>query len=51
MAGRFGKYGDAKRKAHLRRKGKTGNRITGTGKDRRRDYPKKKRRDQVRPKP
>ena len=51
MAGRFGKYGDAKRKAHLRRKGKTENRITRTREDRRRGSPKKKSKDQVLPKP
>ena len=46
MAGRFGKYGDAKRKAHLRRKGKTGNTIPKTREDRRQCSPKKKRKDQ-----
>jgi hypothetical protein len=46
MAGRFGKYGDAKRKAHLRRKGKTGNTIPKTREDRRQCSPKKKIKDQ-----
>ena len=46
MAGRFGKYGDAKRKAHLRRKGKIQNRLPKTREDRRPYSPKKKRKDQ-----
>jgi len=45
MAGRFGKYGDAKRKTHLRRKGKTGNTMPKTKKDRRQRSPKKNRKD------
>jgi hypothetical protein len=46
MAGRFGKYGDIKRKAHLRRKDKTKNKLTKTREDRRQGSPKKKRKDQ-----
>lgn len=42
MAGRFGKYGDAKRKARLRR-GKQQNRLLKTGEDRRTRSPKQKR--------
>lgn len=51
MAGRFGKYGDAKRKAHLRRKGRTENRIIRTREARRQSSPKKKRKGRVLPKP
>ncbi len=49
MAGRFGKYGDAKRKARLRRKGKTRTRIQKIREDRRKCSIKKKRKDQVLP--
>jgi hypothetical protein len=35
MAGRFGKYGDVKRKANLCREGKTENTMPKTRKDRR----------------
>jgi predicted metal-binding protein len=45
MAGRFGKYGDAKRKAHLRRKGKTGDTMPKTKEDRRQHSSKKNRKD------
>jgi hypothetical protein len=51
MAGRFGKYGEAKRKARLRRKGKTGKAITKTREDRKQGSPKRKRKDQVLQKP
>lgn len=50
MAGRFGKYGDAKRKALLRRKGKTENTLPKTREDRRQYSPKKKRKDRMLPK-
>ena len=46
MAGRFGKYGDAKRKAHLRRKGKTGNTMLKIREDRKPRSPKKKKQNQ-----
>ncbi len=46
MAGRFGKYGDVKRKARLRRKGNTGKTIPKTTENRRPCAPKKKRKDQ-----
>ena len=45
MGGRFGKYGDAKRKAHLRRKGKPQSALPKTREDRRPRSPKKKRKD------
>ncbi len=46
MAGRFGKYGDAKRKANLRRKGKAENTMPKTTENRRQCSPKRKRKDQ-----
>jgi hypothetical protein len=45
MAGRFGKYGDIKRKAHLRRKDKAQNKLTKTREDRRQAPPKKNQKD------
>ena len=51
MAGRFGKYGDIKRKAHLRRKDKMQNKLTKTREDRRQGSQKKKRKGQGLPKP
>ena len=46
MTGRFGKYGDAKRKAHLRSKAKTPNTIPKTRADQRPRSPEKKGKDQ-----
>ena len=51
MAGRFGKYGNAKRKAHLRNKAKTGNRLKRNKEGRRWRSPNKKRKGQQATKP